>query len=298
MKSVTGKVVFITGAANGIGFGIAEACAARGARLVLADIDKAALDVAADALKPTGSELMTVVLDVASAESWAEAAAAVQAQFGTVDILCNNAGIGTAKSAQAGPTGFADIPPHIWQQLMNVNVNGVYHGIRAFVPAMIARGQGGHVVNTASMAGFLAPAGLALYSATKFAVVGLSEALAAELLPAGIGVSILCPGGVRSKFVERAAERSAAAENQPFTPPVQPVKMDARNVGEMVVAAIEQNRLYVLTHPEYEPLMRERLETVLASFGESAQPGYSDTPAMLAGSGNPIYQDQQARLQK
>lgn len=298
MKNIAGKVVFITGAANGIGFGMAEAFAAKRARLVLADIDKAALDVAVNALEPTGVDLMAITLDVASADSWADAAVAVQAQFGDVDILCNNAGIGSAKSAQNGPTGFADIPPHIWRQVMDVNVDSVYHGVRAFVPAMIARGKGGHIVNTASMAGFLAPAGLGLYSATKFAVVGLSEALAAELLPAGIGVSILCPGGVRSKFVERSAERSAAAANQPFSPPVQPIKMNARNVGDMVVTAIEEGKLYVFTHPEYETLVRDRLETVLASFGASGEPGYTDTPAMLAASGSPIYEDQKTRLPK
>ncbi|WP_293865610.1 SDR family oxidoreductase [uncultured Alsobacter sp.] len=286
MDDIAGKVVLVTGAARGIGLGLAQAFAAAGAHLALTDIDGVALEEAARSL-PLGT--LTFGLDVRSPADWSRVVAGIEEVHGGIDILCNNAGVGMGRSAASGPTGFADIPLEHWQLLLDVNLTGVFLGVRSVVPGMIARGRGGHVVNTASMAGFLAPAGLAGYSASKFGVVALSESLAAELLPVGIGVSILCPGGVRSDFVERSAERSALAAGRPFTPPVQPMKMQARNVGERVVQAVRANELHVFTHPEYEPLVRERVDAVMAAFGPSAEPGYSDTPAMLAGSGNAAY---------
>ena len=294
MKDIKDKLVLITGGARGIGFGLAEAFAAAGSRVILADVDRAVLDLACERLAAQGTSVEAIELDVTSPDSWQAAADHVAQRHGGLDILCNNAGAGAGRSAQDGPTGFADVSLDLWHLIQNVNVNGVFYGIRAFVPGMLARGKGGHVVNTGSMASFLAPKGMAAYCSSKFAVLAMSETLAAELLDTEIGVSVLCPGGVRSEFVETSARRSAEAAGHDFTPPPQPFKMLARSAGERVVQAVRNNEFYIFTHPEYEPLVQERLGSILAAFGASAQPDYSDSPQMLAGSDNPLYARQAA----
>ena len=295
MKDIKDKLVLITGGARGLGLGMAEAFAAAGARLILADVDRAALDASCERLAAQGAAVEGIDLDVTSLDSWQAAADHVAQRHGGLDILCNNAGVGAGRSAQDGPTGFADVSLDLWHLIQNVNVNGVFYGIRAFVPSMLARGKGGHVVNTGSMASFLAPKGMAAYCSSKFAVLAMSEALAAELVDTGIGVSVLCPGGVRSEFVETSARRSAEAAGHDFTPPKQPFKMLARSAGDRVVEAVRNNEFYIFTHPEYEPLVQERLGSILAAFGPSAQAGYTDTPQMLAGSENPLYARQAAQ---
>jgi NAD(P)-dependent dehydrogenase (short-subunit alcohol dehydrogenase family) len=246
--------------------------------------------------------VLPVVLDVAEGAAWAEAADRVERELGPVQVLCNNAGIGQGRIAFNRHFELTDIPERLWQLLFDINVGSVYHGVRTFVPRMQAAGQGGHVVNTASMASFLAPAGLAVYSATKFAVLGLSESLRAELLPHHIGVSVLCPGGVQSNLVARTAAirqtTPGAQLDSAITAPLstEPQKMSARSVGERVRLAIEQDEFYILTHPEYGPLLQERFGSILGAVGASAQPGYADTPAMLQRSRNPIYAELAERL--
>lgn len=305
MKELIGRTALVTGGASGIGFGIAQALGAAGMRIVLADIDTGPLARATERLAAEGTDVMAVELDVTSASAWEAAARRVEQEFGAVDVLCNNAGIGQGRIAFDKAFELTDIPEALWQLLFATNVTSVYHGVHTFVPRMKARGGGGHVVNTASMASFLAPPGLAVYSATKFAVLGLSEALRAELLPHGIGVSVLCPGGVQSNLLARtAAIRQATpgatdgAMGQAIVAPLatEPVKMTARSVGERVRRAIEQDELYILTHPEYGELMRERFDAILSALGESAEPGYTDTPAMLQRSRSPIYAELARRM--
>ena len=306
MRNLKGKTAFVTGAASGIGLGMTEAFVAAGMRVVMADVDAAALENSSAGLRRAGAEVLPMVLDVTQPAAWEAAAAQLSAGFGPVDVLCNNAGMGQGRMVSGRPYELTEIGPALWQLLLETNVSSVYHGIRTFVPSMKARGNGGHIVNTSSMAGLLAPPGLAVYAATKFAVLGLSEAVRAELQPHGIGVSVLCPGAVQSNLTANSASvRQAnaganagmqeAMQNQPVTAHV---FMRAREVGDRVVQAILNDELYILTHPEYAPLVQERFSSVLSAVGDSAQPGYADTPAMLQKSRSPIYQELAARLRK
>ncbi len=304
MKNLQGKTAFITGGASGIGLGMAQAFTAAGMRIVMADIDPAALEKASADFRQAGTEVMSVVLDVTQAAAWSSVADQVEADFGPVDVLCNNAGMGQGRMAFNKHYELTDISRELWQLLMETNVSSVYYGIRTFAPRMKARGAGGHIVNTASMAGFLAPAGLAVYVATKFAVLGLSESVRAELQPHGIGVSVLCPGGVQSNLVATSAsirqarpETNAGMQAAMVRPAESdPVKMSARKVGDRVLQAVRNDELYIVTHPEYAPLMEERFASILSAIGESAEPGYADTPAMLQRSRSPIYEDLATRL--
>ncbi len=302
MHDIRDKTAFITGGASGIGLGIAEALAAQGMRIAIADIDTDALDRAQKQLSASGAQVLSVEMDVAQPQAWEEAAQRVEKTLGPVRVLCNNAGIGQGRIAFNKHFELTDIPEGLWKLLFDINVSSVYHGVRTFVPRMQAAGGGGHVVNTASMASFLAPAGLAVYSATKFAVMGLSEALRAELLPHRIGVSVLCPGGVQSNLVARTAAirqgTPGASLDSAITAPLanDPQKMKARSVGERVRVAIQKDEFYILTHPEYRPLIEERFDSVLSAIGESAEPGYADAAPSLARSRNPIYAELATRL--
>lgn len=273
-------------------------------RIAIADIDTDALARARAQLVASGAQAMAVELDVTSAAAWEQAARQVEHELGAVAVLCNNAGIGQGRMAFNRHFDLTDIPEGLWNLLFATNVTSVYHGVRTFVPRMKAAGAGGHIVNTASMASFLAPAGVSVYAATKFAVMALSESLRAQMLPYGIGVSALCPGGVQSNLVARTAairQATPGAEiDGALKAPLaeEPIKMTAYNVGRRVLQAILNDELYIITHPEYRPLMEERFDAILAAVGESAQPGYADTPAMLQRSGNPVYAELAQRLGK
>lgn len=301
MQIRSGDTAFITGGASGIGLGMAEAFGAAGMRVIIADIDADALQSAKIRLAGQNIDVRTAELDVASAKSWADAASEV-ADSGSVDVLCNNAGIAQARISFDKHLEMVDLPDPLWHLMMEVNVTGVFLGMKAFAPGMIERGRG-HIVNTASMAGLLAPGGLSAYIASKFAVMGLSESAAAELAPHGVGMSILCPGGVQSNLVANTASirsrlpgMDGGKVQQLITTPLPHApKMDPRLVGERVLRAVTDNELFVITHPEYEPLIEERFAAVRAAIGGSAEPGYLDTQAMLERSRNKVYVDQATR---
>jgi NAD(P)-dependent dehydrogenase (short-subunit alcohol dehydrogenase family) len=260
-----GRVAVVTGGAGGIGLAMARAFAARGARIVLADVDAAALARAEAELAAAGAEVFGVAADVTRRESVAALADAAFGRFGAVHVLCNNAGI-----AVAGPLVGAD--PDDWRRAMDVNFWGVVHGIDAFLPRMIAQRQGGHVVNTASMAGLVGMQGLGIYCATKFAVVGLSESLRRELEPHGIGVSVLCPMLVATRIAENSAR--ALGRTSPAPPgdaaaaavPLVGSVIAADEVARRVVEAIEAGAFYVLTHPEQREILRRRAARQDAAF--------------------------------
>jgi NAD(P)-dependent dehydrogenase (short-subunit alcohol dehydrogenase family) len=303
MQNIAGKVSFITGGASGIGLGMAEAFGAAGMKIAIADIDEKALERSTAVLLGQGIEAVGIQLDVADATSWEIAAARVERELGPVDVLCNNAGVQQGRMSFDKHLELKDVPEQLWRLIMEINVTGVFLGIRTFTPGMIERGKGGHVVNTASMAGFLAPPGLAVYVASKFAVTGLSECAAGELAPHGIGLSIVCPGGVQSNLVETTAALRAGLGQVANSPAAtlltqklpHPPKMSPRNVGERVLRAVRENELYVFTHPEYKALVDERFAAVNDAFGESAEPGYADTAAMLERSRSRIYAAQAER---
>lgn len=211
MEQLEGRVAVITGGASGIGLGIARAFAGAGARLALFDVEERALAEAEAELSKRGAEVIAVRADVSDAASLDAAARQVEDRFGRVHVLCNNAGV-----LVQGP--LAESSAADWRWLVGVNLFGVANGLARFLPGMRAHGEGGHVVNTSSVAGLLALPGLGIYSATKFAVLALSETLRAELAPDGIGVSVLCPGGVRTRIHEAGRNRPDALGGPPQRP--------------------------------------------------------------------------------
>jgi len=260
MRDLAGRVAVVTGGGSGIGRAMVKRFAREGAKVVVADVDESALAAVVASVRIRGGEALGVRTDVtelASVQALADRAFSV---FGKVHVLCNNAGVALWGGLEAATH-------RDWQWVLGVNLWGVIHGIEAFVPRMIAQKEPGHVVNTASMAGLVATRGLGVYNTSKYAVVGLSETLAKDLRPHGIGVSILCPMGVATQI--RASERNRPADlrNESASSP-EPVELMGRTlapetVAGMVLGAIHANRLFVITHEEsLEPLQRraERLE--------------------------------------
>jgi NAD(P)-dependent dehydrogenase (short-subunit alcohol dehydrogenase family) len=198
VEQLSGKVAVVTGGGSGIGLALARAFASEGMRLVVADVEEGALGTAVEDLAAAGAEVSGVQTDVSLAESVEALAARAQERFGTVHVVCNNAGVATPGDAWVGPASH-------WEWMFAVNVGGVVHGIRAFLPMLLAQGEG-HIVNTASAAGLRARPHLAPYVASKYAVVGLSESLFHDLAQGapGVGVSVLCPSWVRTRIVDGA----------------------------------------------------------------------------------------------
>jgi NAD(P)-dependent dehydrogenase (short-subunit alcohol dehydrogenase family) len=260
---LAGHVAVVTGGGSGIGRAMAEAFAREGAAVVVADIDEAAAAAVVQSVRARGGEALGIRTDVSELASVQALADTTFKTFGKVHILCNNAGV-----ALWG--GLESATHRDWQWVLGVNLWGVIHGIETFVPRMIAQREPGHIVNTASMAGLIASRGLGVYNTSKYAVVGLSETLAKDLRPHGLGVSVLCPMGVATQIRASARNRPARLAN-PAPSAEEPVELMGRTldpaaVADMVVDAIRTNRLYVITHEEgLEALRRrhERLEQAL-----------------------------------
>jgi NAD(P)-dependent dehydrogenase (short-subunit alcohol dehydrogenase family) len=275
VKELRDKVAFITGGASGLGLGMAKAFGREGMKVMIADIEQAALTRAVQELKDNQVRAEGVLCDVSSRGSLREAALKTIATFGKVHVVCNNAGVGAG-----GPMGSYD--ERDWQWCVDVNLFGVVHGMEVFAPLIESHGEGGHFVNTASMAGWLGVPNMEPYCASKFAVVAMSEGWAMQLNPKNIGVSILCPGFVQTRIHESqrnkparygsaenvqlglgdSREQAAAMVNSGI--PVEPV-------ANRVVEAIRDNDLYVFTHVEYRPLVEMRMTQALAAFDKSAQ---------------------------
>jgi NAD(P)-dependent dehydrogenase (short-subunit alcohol dehydrogenase family) len=267
MDQIEGKTAFITGGARGIGLGIARAIAREGGRLALVDVDEASLKAArAELGKSTSVEVF--VLDVRDREAYARVADEVEAKLGPVSILCNNAGV-------AGAVNVAHMTYQMWDWVIGINLNGVINGIQTFVPRMIERKLAAHVVNTASGAGLVAVGSGFLYTTSKFAVVGLSESLRAELEPFGIGVSVLCPGPVATGIVANSVPPVSPSES---LTPAQMVERDKRlamataflaqgvppdEVGNMVLSAVKANRLHIFTDRIVAPFVESRTKALL-----------------------------------
>ena len=260
------RVAVITGGAGGIGMAMARAFAARGARVVLADLDAAALRGAVEMLTAGGAQALGVPTDVTKLESVHALADATVQRFGAVHIVCNNAGVATFGL-------IANATHRDWQFTMSVNFWGVVHGVETFVPRLLEQGSGGHIVNTASMAGLVGMQWLGIYSASKFAVVGLTEALQRELKPAGVGVSVLCPMIVATNINENSMRMRPPELRNPGEEALLPSAGEMKGgtippeeVGRRVVRAIERNDLYILTHPEQRDFLRRRAAKLDAMF--------------------------------
>lgn len=270
---IAGRAAFITGGASGIGLGIARKLLDAGAKVAIADIRQDHLDDALAALD--NRELIGIRLDVADREGFRVAADEAEAALGPVSIVCNNAGVNLF--APMDECSYQD-----WDWLLGVNLHGVINGCQTFVPRIKARGEGGHIVNTASMAAFLAGPGAGIYTTTKFAVRGLTESLRWSLAPHGIGVSCLCPGLVKSAIYESDSARpeklkaEAPAADSEFVSRLEELHkagMEPDEVAERVLAGIRDNRLYIFPHAEFRDELRELFDEILSAFPE---PGNAD----------------------
>jgi NAD(P)-dependent dehydrogenase (short-subunit alcohol dehydrogenase family) len=273
LSDLRGKVAVVTGGASGIGKGIATMLAAEGMRVVVADIEQGPLDQTAAQIGA-----VAVPTDVSDVESVRALAKEAVGRFGTVHVVCNNAGIGPLAP-------IADLTMDDWHWIIGVNLYGVIHGVQAFLPILEANPEGGHIVNTASMAGLVAPPRLGAYSVTKYGVVALTEVLAAELAATGskVGASVLCPGTVRTNIgsssrnrPEHLADRGLIdvdieRDDNPFYRWIGP-----EDAGAVVVRAIKRGDLYALTHPDWYPLVEQRHQAIATAFRQAAE---ADPPA-------------------
>ena len=277
MKDLAGKVAFVTGGASGMGLAIVRAFAAAGMKVAVADIEQQALDAVAAEFANSNAEIITLKVDVTDREAMARAADATEAAFGKVHVVCNNAGVAVGGSIEN--MSYAD-----WDWVMKVNVDGVVNGVQTFVNRILAHGEGGHIVNTASMAGHMGVPGLSVYNTSKFAVVGLSEAIRMDLAPHGIGVSVLCPGVVRTNIFDSGRNRPTALAAETDTagavlvadaPEAQRAErinqllasaLDPAVVGDMVVHAIQTGEFYIFTHPEIKQFTEARAAEMDQSF--------------------------------
>ena len=266
MEDLNQRVVVITGAGNGIGAGLAHAFADQGAQLVLADRDASDMEKTRSEL-PAQTRTTLVPVDVSDPEAVSALAERAFEICGEVHVLCNNAGVGC--SGLAWEQSLAD-----WEWLLGVNLMGVVHGIHSFVPRMIAQGAPAHVVNTSSMMGLLAAAGLGAYAASKHAVVALSESLRMDLATHGadVSVSVLCPGPTNTRvYEERGRPRASKAADAARPERVAQVaqlrelmarSMSSREVADCVVDAVRENRFYVFPAPEYVAGIEQRYQEI------------------------------------
>jgi NAD(P)-dependent dehydrogenase (short-subunit alcohol dehydrogenase family) len=274
MQDLTGKNAFITGGASGIGFAMAQAFLNEGMNVAIADVDAQALATAKTALSGSNARVMAVQLDVTNRAQYEEVARRVEAELGNIHVLCNNAGV--YRGGALDSVTYAD-----WDWVMGVNVGGVINGLQTWLARIERHGEGGHVVNTASMAGVTTSPGLGVYNASKFAVVGLSETLRKDLEPRGIGVSVLCPGMVRTRILEsertrpaqfdvkeQSAEAAATAHSGLMNLAMN-TGIDPADVADLVVQGIRNNQLYLFPHPEMKDAAQVRVNEMLAAFGEA-----------------------------
>jgi len=277
MEQVAGKTAFITGGASGIGLGMARAFAEAGMKVVIADVREDHLEQAEAAFTDPGA-VLALKLDVTDRAAFAAAADAAEAHFGPVHLLCNNAGV-----AVAGPLTQATWAD--WDWVLGVNIGGVVNGVQTFVGRMLAHGQGGHIVNTASMSGLLPHAGTAGYTTSKAAVIALSEVLASELGPQGIGSSAFCPGPVATNIAKAGETRPAHlaetgyadSDKRRQTEPDRNLFKDPLDIGRMVLAGVRANHLYILTHSEFREGLKARCDAIVASV-----PDVPSDPALIA----------------
>ncbi|MBQ0719545.1 MAG: SDR family NAD(P)-dependent oxidoreductase [Gammaproteobacteria bacterium] len=264
MKDVQGKVAFITGAASGMGLGMARAFSAAGMKVMLGDIQKEPLDTAVAELKAQGRDVAGVVVDVTDRDSVFSAAQATVDAFGKVHVCVNNAGVGASGSAEG-------TSEKNWRWTVDVNMWGVVWGLQAFMPLIEKHGEGGHVVNTASMAGMFSWKELSAYNASKYAVVAISETAMAEHTEDNIGVSVLCPGVVNTNLGTSARNRGDDYGGSTDKKSEQMVAMLKKGlnpdvVGEQVLEAIIDDQPYIFTDPGLRSWVENRFQRILAGY--------------------------------
>jgi NAD(P)-dependent dehydrogenase (short-subunit alcohol dehydrogenase family) len=272
MKDLAGRTAFVTGAASGIGLGVATSLAQAGVKVMLCDIEQAALDAAVARLKETNADVAGVKADVSLKAELQAAANATLERYGEVHIVHNNAGVG-------GAGGYGTWNDAGWDWTIGVNLMAVIWGVEIFGPLIERHGQGGHIVNTASIAGMISGSGNA-YNVTKYGVVSLSEGLRVELAPRGIGVSVLCPGFIRTNIVDSmrnlqdhyAAAAAAVGASGDLPVWLSGIRgrveagIDPMYVGDLVREGIEGDWPYIFTDTEFEPYIDARFANIKAGF--------------------------------
>jgi len=271
MKDFNGKTAFITGAANGIGLGMSITFAKAGMNIIMSDIRKDDLNKAAEEVKKYNKGVYTIAVDVSDRVAMKEAADEAERAFGKIHILCNNAGIN-----MFGPIDQATYDD--WDWMINVNLYGVINGLMSFLPKIKAHGEGGHIVNTASMAAFVSSHATGIYSTAKHAVRGLTETLWYNLAPQNIGVSMLCPGFVNSNIHRTEELRPGQFKNSGYAvgqkmfegmgKTMQAIGMSPLEVGERVLRGIQNNDLFIFSHPEMKEEVEENFRWILSYFPE------------------------------
>ena len=277
MRDITGKVAFITGGASGMGLAMARSFAAAGMKVAIADVEQTALDRVKAEFDASNAEVITLRVDVTDRAAMEAAADATEAAFDKVHVLVNNAGVAVGGSLDQ--MSYED-----WDWVMGVNLDGVVNGLQAFLQRIKAHGEGGHVVNTASLAGHFAIPGLGIYTATKYAVVGISETLRADLKQHNIGVSVLCPGVVNTNIFDSGRNRPSHLQGETDTAQMvlsedlaEPEReqrmaemmaraLDPAVVGDMVLHSIQEDEFYIFSHPEVEPMVSGRAAEVTDAF--------------------------------
>ncbi|MGH6708786.1 MAG: SDR family NAD(P)-dependent oxidoreductase [Bradyrhizobium sp.] len=278
MHDIRGKAAFITGGASGIGLALARRLLQAGARVAIADVESAALDAGLAELRVVGPDVLGIVCDVADRASMQVAARETIGRFGRLHILCNNAGV-----SRAGPVD--EVAATDWDWVIGVNLKGVIYALEAFLPHMKAHGESGHLVNTASINGLVGVPLSGPYCATKFAVVGLSEVLAAELADSAIGVSVLCPSWVRTGMLDNGRNRPErfggpikldadsrnAARNARYAAALQS-GLPPEAVAQMTLDAIAEKQFYIITHAASVTEIEARQRLMRASFASARSP--------------------------
>ncbi len=270
MMDLKGKTAFITGGASGLGLSMARALGHEGMKIMLADVDAEGLKTAEAELTARQIETASVIVDVTDRSAVRQGALKTVERFGKVHVVCNNAGV-----AVGGPIG--TVKERDWDWIIDVNIKGVVYGVETFTPLIRSHGEGGHFVNTASMAGMISPPGMEPYCASKFAVVAMSEGWAGQLAPFNIGVSVLCPGYAKSRIFEsgRARPPSYGGPGE-IDPGIAPDRaeaaarvlsgMDADVVGRRVVEGIKANELHIFTHREMRVVVEMRMDMLRQAF--------------------------------
>ena len=276
MSQFAGKTVIISGGAGGIGLSIAKALGEQDMNIVLADIDEKSLKKASLELGGSGISVLPVTLDVADEAQWHDAATKAIEKFGKIHMVVNNAGIG----GDTGPIQNAQTKG--WQWALDVNLMGVMYGAKVMVPFIKQHGEGGWIINVASMAGMGGIPYNGAYTATKTAVVALSESWAAELQSKGIKVSVLCPAFVQTRIYDSNRNRPLKYQNDTATPTNEDSfadktkhlvenGIDVSIVGKRVVEALNDGELYIFTHPNYRAIVQRRFQAIDAAFERAAQ---------------------------